>query len=239
MHVQFLQNSPLGNQISGFWVQVQVFECKAELRILAQWREKNGSQNVIWLCDRDIVSSLDNQKKKRKRKKKRRGKLDFHIFLPIEFLYFNANYISHFFSKLDDKNENKKDPEKKKKKEKDKEKKKKEEKNKDKKEEWVFILALKLGINLWWVLNPGIISLYFIVKRPYVKTKEVVIKCEFKFVSYFLKINNGSLILSFIIKNFYSCHWLLSPSTDEDKLMTGVYLGSKENWVPRDLTIIF
>lgn len=56
------------------------------------------------------------------------------IFLPIIFLYF-TNYIAHFFSKPDDKNENKKDPEKKKKKEKDKDKKKKEEKGKDKKEE--------------------------------------------------------------------------------------------------------
>lgn len=57
-----------------------------------------------------------------------------HIFLPITFLYF-TNCIAHFFSKPDDKNENKKDPEKKKKKEKDKDKKKKEEKGKDKKEE--------------------------------------------------------------------------------------------------------
>lgn len=58
-----------------------------------------------------------------------------HFFLPLTFLYF-ANYISHFSSKLDDKTENKKDPEKKKKKEKDKDKKKKEEeKGKDKKEE--------------------------------------------------------------------------------------------------------
>lgn len=57
-----------------------------------------------------------------------------HIFLPITFLCF-TNYITHFFSKPDGKNENKKDPEKKKKKEKDKDKKKKEEKGKDKKEE--------------------------------------------------------------------------------------------------------
>ena len=42
----------------------------------------NGSQNVIWLCDRDIVSSLENQKKKRKRKKKKRGKLDFGMNDP-------------------------------------------------------------------------------------------------------------------------------------------------------------
>ena len=65
------------------------------------------------------------------------------------FLQFNTNQISHFFSKLDDNNENKKDPEKKKKKEKDKEKKKKKEKkDKEKKEEYVPLLSLKLGICL-------------------------------------------------------------------------------------------
>ncbi|XP_027401103.1 cGMP-gated cation channel alpha-1 [Bos indicus x Bos taurus] len=69
-------------------------------------------------------SSNKEQEPKEKTKKKKEKKS----------LYF-TNYIAHFFSKPDDKNENKKDPEKKKKKEKDKDKKKKEEKGKDKKEE--------------------------------------------------------------------------------------------------------
>lgn len=169
-HLHFLQFStftyPGISFVSSGWVYVFCGTLLWETRFLAfEHREglckaknscsverkvnKNGNQSVIWLCDRDIVSSLENQKKKRKRKRKRRGKVNVHIFLSITFLYFNTNYTSHFFSKSDDKNENKKDPEKKKKKEKDKEKKKKEEKGKDKKEELVFLLALKLRMSLW------------------------------------------------------------------------------------------
>lgn len=70
-----------------------------------------------------------------------------HFSAHNVFVFF-TNCIAHFFSKPDDKNENKKDPEKKKKKEKDKDKKKKEEKGKDKKEEKVFLMALRVEVNL-------------------------------------------------------------------------------------------
>lgn len=73
VHVYFLLNPPLGDQISGLWAQGQVFEHKAQNSCPVERKvNKNGGENVIWLCDILVFFYREPKEKKKKKKEKKR-----------------------------------------------------------------------------------------------------------------------------------------------------------------------